>query len=92
MVDSTDFVAAHTGKPTIPEAGQLVGEQFSVQANMMLRGSVWPAMAVAHRAGDGDLAERMLAALDAAEAEGGDVRGCQSAALLIVAGVRSDNI
>jgi uncharacterized Ntn-hydrolase superfamily protein len=89
MVDNTGQVAAHTGKLTIPEAGHLVGKQFSVQANMMLRTSVWPSMAAAYCAAGGDLADRMLAALEAAEAEGGDIRGRQSAALLIVAGTHS---
>jgi uncharacterized Ntn-hydrolase superfamily protein len=90
MDDSSGSSAAHTAKLTIPEAGHLVGGQFSVQANMMLRATVWQAMAQAYRTAGGDLAERMLAALDAAEAEGGDIRGRQSAALLIVAGARSD--
>jgi uncharacterized Ntn-hydrolase superfamily protein len=85
MVDSTGRVAAHTGSLTIPEAGHIVGEEFSVQANMMLRNSVWPAMAEAYRSSRGELVDRLLAALDAAEAEGGDIRGRQSAALLIVA-------
>jgi len=84
MVDSYGRVAAHTGSATIPEAGHIVGDGFSVQANMMLRSTVWAAMAEAYRSTAGDLADRLLAALDAAEAEGGDIRGRQSAALLIV--------
>jgi uncharacterized Ntn-hydrolase superfamily protein len=84
MVDSQGRAAAHTGSKTIPEAGHLVGEGFAVQANMMLRDSVWPAMADAYRATQGELVDRLLAALDAAEGEGGDIRGRQSAALLIV--------
>jgi len=84
MVDANGRVAAHTGTDTIPEAGHELGDQFSVQANMMLRASVWPAMAKAFRAATGHLAERMLAALFAAEAEGGDIRGMQSAGLLLV--------
>jgi len=84
MVDALGRVAAHTGSTTIPEAGHIVGEGFSVQANMMLKNTVWPAMAEAYRATKGDLVDRFLAALDAAEAEGGDIRGRQSAAILIV--------
>jgi uncharacterized Ntn-hydrolase superfamily protein len=86
MVDNQGRVAAHTGSLTIPEAGHIVGEGFSVQANMMLKSSVWPAMAEAYRASKGELVDRLLAALDAAEAEGGDIRGRQSAAILIVEG------
>jgi len=74
----------HTGDGCIPEAGDEAGEAFSCQANMMERDTVPAAMAAAYRSATGDLAERMLAALDAAQAEGGDVRGQQSAALLVV--------
>lgn len=84
MVDANGQVAAHTGTTTIPEAGHLVGDGFSVQANMMLKNTVWPAMAAAYRTTRGELVDRFLAALDAAEAEGGDIRGRQSAAILIV--------
>ena len=61
-----------------------IGEGFSVQANMMLNDRVWPAMARAYLEAKGDLADRMLAALDAAQAAGGDARGRQSAALVVV--------
>lgn len=61
-----------------------VGENYSVQANMMLNDSIWPAMDAAFRSAKGDLADRMLAALDAAQAAGGDIRGKQSAALVVV--------
>ncbi|MBV8053794.1 MAG: DUF1028 domain-containing protein [Deltaproteobacteria bacterium] len=84
MVDSQGRAAAHTGSLTIAEAGHIVGDGFSVQANMMLRNTVWAAMADAYRSTPGELVDRLLAALDAAEAEGGDIRGRQSAALLIV--------
>jgi uncharacterized Ntn-hydrolase superfamily protein len=84
MVDAQGRVAAHTGADTIPEAGHELRDQFSVQANMMLRASVWPAMAKAFCAATGHLAKRMLAALFAAEAEGGDIRGMQSAGLVLV--------
>ena len=86
MVDNQSRVATHTGSLTIPEAGHIVGEGFSVQANMMLKSSVWSAMAEAYRASKGELVDRLLAALDAAEAEGGDIRGRQSAAILVVEG------
>src|SRR5260370_681635 len=86
MVDSQGRVAAHTGSATIPEAGHIVAHGFSVQANMMLMNSVWPAMAEAYRGAAGELVDSLLAALDAAEAEGGDIRGRQSAAILIVEG------
>lgn len=61
-----------------------VGDGFAVQANLMASDRVWPAMARAYEAAEGDLAERLLAALDAAQAEGGDIRGKQSAALVVV--------
>lgn len=86
MVDSDGNIAVHTGTRCIAEAGHQTGHQYSVQANMMLKPTVWPAMAAAYEGAAGSLAERMLAALDAAQAEGGDVRGKQSAALLIVSG------
>jgi uncharacterized Ntn-hydrolase superfamily protein len=89
MVDATGRVAAYTGARCIPAAGDRVGNGFSVQANLMEKDTVWPAMAKAFEAARGDLAERMLAALDAAEAEGGDIRGRQSAALLVVKSVSS---
>ena len=70
-----------------PEDGSIhIGEGFSVQANMMLNDKVWPAMAQAFRETKGDLVDRMLAALDAGQAAGGDARGRQSAALIIVKG------
>lgn len=84
MIDARGQVSAHTGSLTIPEAGHLVGENFSVQANMMLKRTVWPAMAEAYRSTSGEMVDRFLAAMDAAEVEGGDIRGRQSAAILIV--------
>jgi uncharacterized Ntn-hydrolase superfamily protein len=84
MIDALGRVAAHTGSTTIPEAGHIVGDGFSVQANMMLKNTVWPAMAEAYGGAKGELVDRLLAALDAAEAEGGDIRGRQSAAIRIV--------
>jgi uncharacterized Ntn-hydrolase superfamily protein len=90
MLDASGQVAVHTGKRCIAEAGHEVGEQFSVQANMMLRNTVWSAMAQGYRNSSGDLAERLLAALDAAQSEGGDIRGMQSAAMLVVDGKASE--
>ena len=84
MVDATGAVDAYTGPGAIAAAGHHVGAQYSVQANMMGRPTVWPAMAKAFEAATGPLADRLIAALEAAEREGGDVRGRQSAALLIV--------
>ena len=86
MIDAAGRVAAHTGSMDIAEAGHVVGQNFSVQANLMANASVWPAMARAFENARGDLAERMLAALDAAQGEGGDIRGKQSAALIVVSG------
>lgn len=85
MVDSDGVVAAHTGGRAIFAAGHQTGVGYSVQANLMESPTVWGAMARAFEAAEGDLAERMLAALDAAEAEGGDIRGKQSAAIVVVA-------
>jgi uncharacterized Ntn-hydrolase superfamily protein len=90
MIDSAGRVAVHTGQSCIAEAGHQVGVQMSAQANMMRRDTVPRAMVEAYAAADGErLAWRLLAALDAAEAEGGDVRGRQSSALLVVGGRRS---
>jgi len=86
MIDSLGRVDAWTGKNDIQAAGHHVGKDYSVQANLMLNDKVWPAMAAAFEATKGDLAERMLAALDAAQAAGGDIRGRQSAALIVVSG------
>ena len=68
----------------IAAAGHQIGAQYSVQANLMDQDSVWPAMAHAYENAEGDLAERLLVALEVAEAEGGDLRGRQSAAILVV--------
>jgi uncharacterized Ntn-hydrolase superfamily protein len=86
MIDAKGRVAAHTGAKAIPKAGHVVGKDYSVQANMMLRATVWPAMARAFEKAKGDLAQRLLAALDAAQEAGGDIRGSQSAALVVVTG------
>ena len=90
MVDAMGRAVAHTGEKCIAEAGDRQGEGVSVQANMMRNPTVPDAMLGAYEKTAGDLAERLLAALDAAEAEGGDVRGKQSAAIVIVKGRASD--
>jgi uncharacterized Ntn-hydrolase superfamily protein len=84
VLDRDGGVAVHTGSSCIPEAGHRAGVGFSCQANMMLRDTVWDAMAGAFEAAAGRLPERLLAALDAAEAEGGDIRGRQAARILVV--------
>jgi uncharacterized Ntn-hydrolase superfamily protein len=84
MVDALGNVAAHTGKKCIAAAGHHQGKNYSCQANMMEKNTVWVAMAKAFEATSGELADRLLAALQAAEKEGGDIRGRQSAAILVV--------
>src|SRR6266853_4338466 len=86
IVDAAGNVAAHTGAKCIPAAGHTLGDGFSCQANLMEKDTVWAAMADAYLSSDAPLAERMMAALEAAEAEGGDIRGKQSAAMLVVTG------
>jgi uncharacterized Ntn-hydrolase superfamily protein len=86
MIDAAGRVAAHTGAKDIQAAGHQIGATYSAQANLMLNANVWPAMARAFESAKGDLADRMLAALDAAQAAGGDIRGRQSAALVVVSG------
>ncbi len=89
MVDVEGRVAAHTGKNCIPEAGHYLGNGFTCQANLMLKNTVWDAMAKAFLETKGELADRLVAALEAAETEGGDIRGKQSAALIVVRGESS---
>ncbi len=86
ILDVHGNVAAYTGKNCIPAAGQIVGDNYSVQANLMLNDKVWPAMSEAFENTEGPLAERMIAALEAAQNAGGDIRGKQSAAILVVKG------
>ena len=86
MIDASGRVAAHTGQRCIKPAGHIVDtdNQFSVQANLMSNERIWPAMAEAYRTAEGDLADRLIAALEAAQHAGGDIRGRQSAAILVV--------
>lgn len=92
LIDAKGNTAAHTGTTCIPEAGHINAKYYSVQANLMLKNSVWPAMEKAFKESKGPLAERLVAALEAAQAEGGDIRGKQSAALLVVKGESSGKI
>jgi len=86
MVDIHGNAAAHTGSSCIDFAGHFVGKNYTVQANLMEKNTVPQVMSQAFETTKGSLAERMLAALEAAENEGGDLRGKQSAAMLIVSG------
>lgn len=90
MIDVQGNVAVHTGERCIQSAGHKAGENYSVQANMMDNESVWPAMAEAFEKSSGSLSERLLVALEAAQFAGGDVRGKQSAAMLIVDGNKKE--
>jgi uncharacterized Ntn-hydrolase superfamily protein len=86
MIDAQGRVAAHTGQHCIIAAGHRAGANFSAQANLMLKDTVWDAMAKAFESARGELVDRLMAALDAAQAEGGDIRGKQSAAIIVVSG------
>jgi uncharacterized Ntn-hydrolase superfamily protein len=90
FVDAKGRVAVHTGAKCIPGAGNHAGDGYTTEANLMLTGEVPDAMAAAFEHATGPLAERMLAALDAAQSVGGDVRGRQSAAILVVRATPSD--
>jgi uncharacterized Ntn-hydrolase superfamily protein len=85
VVDASGLAAGHTGAECIPGAGHVTGEGYVCQANMMRTADVWPAMAEAYEATIGrGLTTALLAALDAAELAGGDLRGRQAAAILVV--------
>jgi uncharacterized Ntn-hydrolase superfamily protein len=87
MLDSHGNVATHTGKGCIDYASHIIGKNYSVQSNMMLNNKVCPAMAKAFEQSESlPLAERVMKALEAAQAVGGDIRGKQSAAILVVKG------
>ena len=92
IVDSKGNSFAYTGSKCISEAGHFVGNGYSVQANMMLNNTVWNAMSKAFENTKAPLAERLVAALEAAQNEGGDIRGKQSACLLIVRGNATGNL
>jgi uncharacterized Ntn-hydrolase superfamily protein len=83
LIDGSGNPAVHTGEDCIPFASHVIGEGYSAQANMMTSAGVPEAMAAAFERKEGHLAERIMAALDAAQAAGGDIRGSQSAAILV---------
>lgn len=91
FLDTEGRVATHTGSLCIAEAGHANGKNFSVQANMMLKPTVWGAMKEAFTTTKGDFSTRILAALKAAEGEKGDIRGSQSAAIMIFKGKATGN-
>lgn len=86
LVDSTGTAAAYTGLDCVPYAGHVSGSGLSAQANMVEQADVWLAMQVAFETTEGELADRLLEALNAAERKGGDMRGARSAALLVAPG------
>lgn len=86
IVDVAGTSAAYTGRDCVAAAGHVSGSGMSAQANMVERADTWLAMQVAYGAATGDLADRMLEALRAAEREGGDIRGTRSAALVVAPG------
>jgi uncharacterized Ntn-hydrolase superfamily protein len=86
IVDAAGDAAAHTGDQCMPFAGYVTGDGVCCQANIMASADVWPAMLEAFETATGPLSARLMAALDAAEAAGGDIRGRQSAAILVVPG------
>jgi uncharacterized Ntn-hydrolase superfamily protein len=90
ILDTQGRVATHTGKNCIDAAGHINGDNFSVQANMMLNNKVWPAMASAWKKYEQlPLAERLIEVLKAAQVAGGDIRGKQSAVLKVFAAHKS---
>jgi len=92
IVDSKGNSAGYTGSKCIAGAGHIVGNNYSVQANMMLNDRVWGAMSRAFERSEGPLAERLITALEAAQNAGGDIRGQQSACLLVVRGDATGNL
>ena len=92
ILDAQGRVATHTGSKCIIHAGHITGDNFSVQANMMLTDKVWSAMAKSFKSNANlPLAERIIKTMEAAETVGGDIRGKQSAAILIVGGKEAQN-
>ncbi len=90
LVDAEGQTAAHTGASCIPSKGSVAGDGFSAQGNMLGSDEVVPAMAEAFEIADGSLAERLLAALEAAEAAGGDFRGREAGGILVVPAETND--
>ena len=84
ILDAEGRAAVHVGEACIPAAGYASSDDFSAQANMVASERVWKSMAEAFERSQGPLEERLLDALDAAEAAGGDWRGRQAAGILVV--------
>lgn len=84
IVDAKGNVATHTGDNCVCEAGHRTGKHYSCQANMMLKNTVWDAMGNAFENCNGELVDCIMDAMEAAEAEGGDIRGAQCAAIIII--------
>lgn len=91
FVDAKGRAAGHTGAKAIANACDLQGDGYSVQANIMENDTVCTAMAAAFEGAQGDLSERLMSALEAAQSEGGDIRGKQSAAMVVVSGEKQDH-
>jgi uncharacterized Ntn-hydrolase superfamily protein len=89
IMNAAGRVAVHTGRQCVAAAGHAVGASCSAQGNMLARDTVWKAMVGAFEHASGTLADRLLAAMDAAECEGGDLRGRQAAGLVVVSGTPS---
>lgn len=83
VLDASGRTASYTGKKCIQSADNIAAENFSVQANLMLNDKVVPAMNESFKKSTGPLAERMIMALEAAQNAGGDIRGMQSAAIMV---------
>lgn len=90
VIDAEGRVASFTGERCVPAAGSRSGDQVVTQGNLLASDEVYESMVDAYASSTGDLAERILAALRAAEDAGGDARGSQSAAIKVVSGQRSD--
>ncbi|SEP86826.1 Uncharacterized conserved protein, Ntn-hydrolase superfamily [Ectothiorhodospira magna] len=86
MIDTQGDVVAHTGSLCIDEAGHCLGDEYACLGNMLLKDGTWDAMGRAYEAAQGDFPQRLLAALEAAQAQGGDLRGRRSAAIMVVSG------
>ena len=91
VIDKNGDTSTYTGNSCVGAAGHITGHSFSVQANMMENESAWIAMEKCFTESRGDLADRMLQSLEAAEKAGGDIRGQQSAAMIVVSCRKSDN-
>ncbi len=92
ITDSKGRSACYTGRLCIKDAANITKDNYSVQANMMLNDKVWGAMSEAFEKSEGRLAERLVTALEAGQDAGGDIRGMQSACLLVVRAVPTGNV